>query len=163
MKSPKLNTVAFEELWSGSPKSYNGGYFESTDNFSSYFNDLMLNINYQIDKLGINALIGHSVSSRRSNFLSSDIDPTTNGLVIENYYNFANAQSKIASENTLTRSKKIGMYGTVNFDFNKILFVELTGRNDWSSTLDAANRSYFYPSISASWMFSQHLSEAAKK
>lgn len=163
LKSPKLNTVAFEELWAGSPKSYNGGYFESTDNFTSYFNDLMLNINYQIDKLGINALIGHSVSSRRSNLLSSDIDPTTNGLVIEGYYNFANAQSKVASENILTRNKKIGLYGTVNFDFNKILFVELTGRNDWSSTLDANNRSYFYPSISASWMFSQHLSEAAKK
>jgi TonB-linked SusC/RagA family outer membrane protein len=163
LKSPKLNTVAFEELWAGSPKSFNGGYFQSTDNFASYFNDLMLNLNYQIDKLGINAIVGHSVSSRASNYLSSNIDPTTNGLVIENYYNFSNATSKIASENSLTRSRKVGMYATVNFDFNKFLFLEFTGRNDWSSTLAANNRSYFYPSMSASWLFTQHLSESARK
>lgn len=163
LKSPKLNTVAYEELWSGSPKSFNGGYYESSDNFSSYFNDLMLNLNYQIDKLGINALIGHSVISRRSNFMSSNIDPVTNGLVIENFYNFSNASDKIESVNTLTRNRKVGMYATVNFNFDNFFFLELTGRNDWSSTLDKSNRSYFYPSISASWLFSQHLSDAAKK
>ncbi|HNB80763.1 MAG TPA: SusC/RagA family TonB-linked outer membrane protein [Chitinophagaceae bacterium] len=163
LKSPKLNSVAFEELWSGSPKSFNGGYYESTDNFSSYFNDLMLNANFQIDKLGITALVGHSVSSRADYFLSSSIDPVTNGLVIEGFYNFSNAQSKIASENIITRNRKVGVYGTVNFDFNKFFFLELTGRNDWSSTLAANNRSYFYPSVSASWLFSQHLPDAAKK
>ncbi len=164
LKSPKLNTVAFEEdFYGGSPKSFNGGYYESTDNFSSYFNDLMLSLNYQVDKLGISGVIGHSVISRRSNFLSSNIDPVTNGLVIENFYSFDNAKSKIASANSLTSNRKVGLYATVNFDFNKFLFLEMTGRNDWSSTLDAANRSYFYPSISASWLFSQHLPEAAKK
>jgi len=163
LKSPKLNTVAFEDLWSGSPKSFNGGYYESNDNFSSYFNDLILSMNYQIDKLGINAIVGHSVSSRRSNFMASDIDPVTNGLVIENFYNFDNAKSAINVENSLTRSKKIGVYATVNFDFNKFLFLDFTGRNDWSSTLDVANRSYFYPSVSGSWLFSQHLSDAGRK
>jgi len=163
LKSPKLNTVSYEELWSGSPKSLNGGYFESTDNFTSYFNDLMLSLNYQIDKLGISAVVGHSVSSRTTNFVSAEVDPITNGLVIENFYNFGNAKSKLAAENTLTRNNKVGLYATVNFDFNKIFFLEMTGRNDWSSTLDKANRSYFYPSISASWLFSQHLSDAGKK
>jgi TonB-linked SusC/RagA family outer membrane protein len=164
LKSPKLNTIAFEEdFYGGSPKSFNGGYYESTDNFSSYFNDLMLSLNYQVDKLGISAVIGHSVVSKRSNFLSSNIDPVTNGLVIEDFYNFDNAKSKIASANNLSSSRKVGMYATVNFDFDKFFFLEMTGRNDWSSTLDASNRSYFYPSISASWLFSQHLSEAAKK
>ncbi len=163
LKTPKLNTIAFEHDFYGQDRSYNGSYFESTDNFSSYFNDLMLNLNAQIDKLGINAVIGHSVSSRRSNYLSADIDPNTNGLVIENFYNFDNAKSKIQAQNYLTRSRKVGLYATVNFDFNKIFFIEMTGRNDWSSTLDAANRSYFYPSISASWLFSQHLTDAGRK
>jgi TonB-linked SusC/RagA family outer membrane protein len=164
LQTPKLNTIAFEEeFYQASPKIYNGGYFESTDNISSYFNDLMLNLNYQIDKLGINAVLGHSVSGNRSNYLSSDIDPTTNGLVIENYYNFDNAVSKIRSQNYLTRSRKVGAYATVNFDIDKFFFLELTGRNDWSSTLAAANRSYFYPSVSASWLFSQHFDEATKK
>lgn len=163
LKSPKINTIAVEDDFYGSPKSSNGGYFESTDNFNSYFNDLMLNMNYQIDKLGINLLLGHSVSSRRSNFVSSNIDPTTNGLVIEDYYNFGNATDKIAAENTLTRSRKIGAYGSLNLDFDKFLFLEITARNDWSSTLSKVNRSYFYPGASISWLFSQHFSDAAKK
>nr|MBP6316110.1 SusC/RagA family TonB-linked outer membrane protein [Chitinophagaceae bacterium] len=163
LKSPKINTIAVEEDFWGSPKSVAGGYFESTDNFRSYFNDLMLNINYQIDKLGINLLLGNSVSSRRSNFLSSDINPDNNGLVIENYYNFANAKDKIASVNTLTESRKIGAYGSLNLDFDKFLFLEITARNDWSSTLTKQYRSYFYPGASVSWLFSQHFSDAAKK
>jgi TonB-linked SusC/RagA family outer membrane protein len=167
LKSPKLNSVAYDEdgsgFYNGSPKSFNGGYYESTDNLNNYFNDLMLNVNYQIDKLGINGLLGHSIVSRSSNFLSSNIDPTTNGLVIENFYNFSNAQSKILSENIISRNRKVGVYGTLNLNFDQFLFLELTGRNDWSSTLAAGNRSYFYPSASASWLFSQHLSDAAKK
>jgi len=163
LKSPKINSVGFEDLWSGSPKSYNGGYYESTDNYTSVFNDLMLNVNYQVDKLGITGVLGHSVSSRHDNFLSSNIDYVTNGLVINDFYNFDNAQSAILAGNSLTRRRKVGAYATLNFDFDKFFFVELTGRNDWSSTLAANNRSYFYPSISASWLFSHHLSEEARK
>ena len=163
LKTPKINTSAVEDDFYGSPKSINGGYYESTDNFTSYFNDLMLNINYQIDKLGINALLGHSVNSRRSNFMSADIDPVTNGLVIENYYNFDNASDKIAAKNTLTNQRKVGAYASLNFDFDKFLFIELTARNDWTSTLSKENRSYFYPGASVSWLFSQHFSDAAKK
>ncbi|MBK6330089.1 MAG: SusC/RagA family TonB-linked outer membrane protein [Bacteroidetes bacterium] len=163
LKTPKINTIAVEDDFYGSPKSINGGYYESTDNFTSYFNDLMLNINYQIDKLGINALLGHSVNSRRSNFMSADIDPVTNGLVIENYYNFDNASDKIAAKNTLTNQRKVGAYASLNFDFDKFLFIELTARNDWTSTLSKENRSYFYPGASVSWLFSQHFSDAAKK
>jgi TonB-linked SusC/RagA family outer membrane protein len=163
LKSPKLNSVGYEDFWSGSPKSFNGGYYESNESILNYFNDLMLNVNYQIDKLGLNVLLGHSTVSRQNNFLSSNIDPTTNGLVIENFYNFGNATSKIESENSLTRIRKIGMYGTLNLNFDQFLFLELTGRNDWSSTLAVGNRSYFYPSASASWLFSQHLSDEAKK
>lgn len=163
LKSPKLNSVGYEDFWSGSPKAFNGGYYESNEALLNYFNDLMLNINYQVDKLGINGLLGHSIVSRRNNFLSSNIDPTTNGLVIEDFYNFSNASSKIASVNSLAQNRKIGVYGTLNLNFDQFLFLELTGRNDWSSTLAQGNRSYFYPSASASWLFSEHLSEAGKK
>lgn len=163
LKSPKLNSTAFEELWSGSPKSFNGGYFESTDNFTSYFNDLILSMNFQIEKLGINALLGNSISKRRSNYLSSEIDPVTNGLIIEDYYNFDNASSKVASNNLLTQSSKVGLYGSVTFDIDKFFFLEFTGRNDWSSTLSFDNHSYFYPAVSASWLFSRHFSENCRK
>jgi hypothetical protein len=67
--------------------------------------------------------------------LSSDIDPDNNGLVIENYYNFENAKDKIASVNRLTETRKIRCIRCLEFDFDKFLFLEITARNDWSSTL----------------------------
>lgn len=163
LKSPKINSVGFEDFWSGSPKSLNGGYYEGNENVVNYFNDLMLSGNYQFDKVGLSVLLGHSLVSRRSNFLSSNIDPTTNGLVIEDFYNFSNATSKINSQNSLSRNRKVGTYATLNLNIDQFLFFELTGRNDWSSTLAAGNRSYFYPSASVSWLWSQHLSDEAKK
>ena len=40
------------------------------------------------------------------------------------------------------------VFGAVDFSFKNFLFLQVTGRNDWSSTLPAANNSYFYPSVS---------------
>ena len=46
-----------------------------------------------------------------------------------------------------------GMYGQVDLDYKNWLTLSLTGRNDWSSTLPINNNSYFYPSISLAWVF----------
>jgi TonB-linked SusC/RagA family outer membrane protein len=53
---------------------------------------------------------------------------------------------------TPTRSNKSinSLYGFANFAWRDTYFVEITGRNDWSSTLPRSNNSYFYPSVSAS-------------
>lgn len=50
------------------------------------------------------------------------------------------------------------VYGSANVSYNDYLFLTLTGRNDWSSTLPKQNNSYFYPSISGSFVFSDALS-----
>jgi len=47
-----------------------------------------------------------------------------------------------------------GLYGDISLGYKDMLFVNVTGRNDWSSTLPINNRSYFYPSISAHFHFS---------
>lgn len=52
--------------------------------------------------------------------------------------------------------KKVNsLYASAEFGYNNYLFLSLTGRNDWSSALPSNNRSYFYPSVSASWVFSE--------
>jgi TonB-linked SusC/RagA family outer membrane protein len=52
------------------------------------------------------------------------------------------------------REKKINsLYGQAQFALNNFWFVDVTGRNDWSSTLPAGNNSYFYPSVSSSFVF----------
>lgn len=48
------------------------------------------------------------------------------------------------------------LYAFLNLDYERILFLELSGRNDWSSSLPLENNSYFYPSASLSYILSDH-------
>ena len=52
-----------------------------------------------------------------------------------------------------TRRRLVGAYGEVGVSYKDLVYLTATGRNDWSSTLPIANRSYFYPSVSGSFIF----------
>ena len=58
---------------------------------------------------------------------------------------------------TLIRRRVQSILGSYNLDYNDIFFLNVTGRNDWSSTLPPANNSFFYPSVSASFVFTELL------
>jgi len=51
--------------------------------------------------------------------------------------------------------KRVSVYATVDLAWKQMIFLNLSGRNDWSSTLAANNRSFFYPSASVSFLFSE--------
>jgi TonB dependent receptor len=72
-------------------------------------------------------------------------------LVLPNLYTLSNVNRSSLSYSDNTYRKNIySVYGLVNLSYNNMLFLDATARNDWSSTLPAANRSYFYPSASLS-------------
>ena len=56
-----------------------------------------------------------------------------------------------------TRRRLVGAYGEVGVSYKDIVYLTATGRNDWSSTLPVKNWSYFYPSVSGSFIFTQLL------
>ena len=56
-----------------------------------------------------------------------------------------------------TKKRLVGTYGEVGISYKDIAYLTATGRNDWSSTLPLDNRSYFYPSISGSLVFTELL------
>jgi len=87
------------------------------------------------------------LSLRRSSFASRG-----QGFVIPNFYHISNTSSKLAYERT-TRKRLIGLFGDMNLSYKDRVFLNVTGRNDWSSTLSAANRSFFYPSVSLALVF----------
>jgi TonB-linked SusC/RagA family outer membrane protein len=71
-------------------------------------------------------------------------------LEIPDVYNLDNSKVAVEAE-TFDQQKEIhSLYGSVDLSFRDYLFLTLTGRNDWSSTLPANNNSYFYPSVSLS-------------
>lgn len=95
-------------------------------------------------------IIGHQFNQRtiRRSRVQSE------GLNIDQLYTFANAQSNVPS-NFYSRREIFGVYGDFSFDFRNYLFLNVTGRNDWSSTLPVDNNSYFYPSASVSFVLSE--------
>ncbi|MEO7120077.1 MAG: SusC/RagA family TonB-linked outer membrane protein [Ginsengibacter sp.] len=56
-----------------------------------------------------------------------------------------------------TRKRLVGAYGEFGVSYKDLIYLTATGRNDWSSTLPIQNRSYFYPSVSGSFVFTQLL------
>jgi hypothetical protein len=85
---------------------------------------------------------------RRSRVLSE-------GLNIDQLYTFANANANTATNFNSLR-QLFGVYMPTWVWATKIfLFVNVTGRNDWSSTLPVNNNSYFYPSVSTSFVFTE--------
>ncbi len=54
----------------------------------------------------------------------------------------------------------VGLFGDLRLEYKNTLFLNITGRNDWSSTLPKENRSFFYPSASLSYVLSQTLADA---
>ncbi|HZH67258.1 MAG TPA: SusC/RagA family TonB-linked outer membrane protein, partial [Flavisolibacter sp.] len=77
-------------------------------------------------------------------------------LNVYNWFNLRNAASFEASDN-ISEYRLMGFFGEATLDYKSFLFLSLTGRNDVTSTLNKPNNSFFYPSTSLSYQFSEHL------
>jgi TonB-linked SusC/RagA family outer membrane protein len=71
---------------------------------------------------------------------------------------YISAGTQYAS-NSLYEKEIQSLYAFANVGYKNFLFADFTARNDWSSTLPASNRSYFYPSVSVSWLITSMLDE----
>lgn len=69
------------------------------------------------------------------------------------FYDLSNVTTITTSERR-TEKRVAGIYGDLNLDYKNWLYLNITGRNDWSSTLPKDNRSFFYPSASLGFVFS---------
>jgi len=65
--------------------------------------------------------------------------------------------NSIVPDQFTTRKRIVSAFGNLEFDYKGLAFVNLTARNDWTSTLPLENRSFFYPSIGGSFVFSELL------
>src|SRR5690606_29076862 len=79
---------------------------------------------------------------------------SANGLMLPGIFKLSNALNTLYVEHFKSERQVNGLYGLANFSFDDKIFVDFTARNDWSSTLPKGNNSYFYPSISSSFILS---------
>jgi len=73
-------------------------------------------------------------------------------FALPGFYDLSNTTTLYAFRSTSNR-RYAGIFGSAKFGYKNALFLELTGRNDWSSTLPEENNSFFYPSASLSYVF----------
>lgn len=76
-------------------------------------------------------------------------------LSVHGVYNLRNSRLPIDATNYSSRKKVNSLYAAGQFSYNNYLFLDVTARNDWSSTLPKENNSYFYPSASLSFILSE--------
>jgi TonB-linked SusC/RagA family outer membrane protein len=99
----------------------------------------------------LSANLGGNRRDNRGRLKGSFVD----SLVVPGLFNLGNRAVDATLSDRRSRQRVNSLYGSAQLAFNEMWFVDVTGRNDWSSTLPADSRSYFYPSISSSLVFTQ--------
>lgn len=141
------------KLTSGGPDSQTGRYSVGEQKF--YENNYSFLITAQKDqvlgKFGGVITFGGNLMQRKS----TGITTSASELIVPDLFWITNSESsKRSISQTFSHRKINSLYGTVGVNYDGWIFLDGTFRNDWSSTLSKKNRSFFYPSVSLSWVIS---------
>ena len=119
-------------------------------------NNLMSNWNKQFGDFNINLMLGGSTEYTRTR---SDYEMSWN--FPSEFYSaeYADQASKQFKHRT-SRKRLASLFGEFRIDWRNAIFLTVTGRNDWDSTLPKENRSYFYPSVSGAFAFTELFRES---
>ncbi|RYY71593.1 MAG: SusC/RagA family TonB-linked outer membrane protein [Chitinophagaceae bacterium] len=115
--------------------------------------DFLVGGNHKFRKISVDASFGGN--TLRSKF--QNISETATNFTVANLYTISNGTVKTANPLGFAESRINSLYGLAEIGYNDLLYVNLTGRNDWFSVLNPANNSKFYPSVSGSFIFSELL------
>ncbi|NHE59228.1 SusC/RagA family TonB-linked outer membrane protein [Cyclobacterium plantarum] len=96
--------------------------------------------------------LGNDIFERRFD----EVTARGENFVIPEFYNLNNTTQIFASQRKRLR-RLVGFYGDLMVDYKNFLFLNITGRNDISSTLPKDNNSFFYPSVNLGYVFSENM------
>jgi TonB-linked SusC/RagA family outer membrane protein len=138
--------------------SHVNGRYISIDNLSSQnYGDLIATINTKItDDLTFFANVGTSFTKTSIND-ETVLDSDPSGLGIANWFTLHNFNSNTGNyQNYGFRREQQSVFAAATFGYKNMLYLDVTGRNDWSSTLaNTDNMSFFYPSVGTTWLISE--------
>jgi TonB-linked SusC/RagA family outer membrane protein len=92
-----------------------------------------------------------------STIINEQNDQIAPKLAVAGLYTLSNSRDPLVSSNYYGKLKTYSYFTSAQIGFKNYAFLNLTGRNDWSSTLPTANLSYFYPSVNGSLVLSEAL------
>jgi TonB-linked SusC/RagA family outer membrane protein len=82
-----------------------------------------------------------------------DLSAGTDFLVIPDFYNISSRAGDANVSESDSKDRREGVFGDLTVGYKNYLFLHASGRNDWDSRLSPENRSFFYPSVDLSWVF----------
>ena len=107
---------------------------------------------YLDSKLDVNALIGVNMNERFNTYMTGETD----GLTFNTgFWDLSNGATKAELSESQSKRRLVGLFGDVTIGWDEMLYLGLTARNDWSSTLPLEKNSYFYPGVTLSWIFTK--------
>lgn len=116
--------------------------------------DFLLTYHDKFSDFGLNVSVGGNTRNQ-SGYTIRNASKDGAGLIVPNVYTIQNILPTSLDYSSIHFKKGINsLYGTASFDFREMAFVDITGRNDWSSTLPHAE-AFFYPSASVSLLIDQ--------
>lgn len=129
----------------------NGIIDVANDNTRNISAQTLLNINpLQVtDAIAISGMVGNQI-----NDFKSTVDALWGRDFLEPDFVSVNNASVRTSRTTVAQRRLVGLFAQATIDYRNYLFVNLTGRNDWTSTIPQERNSFFYPGISSSFVFS---------
>ena len=129
-----------------------GSYEEDAYTFNENNTEGRLNYTKQLNKdFNLDVLLGGNI--RTTTFENND--QLASKLAVSGLYTLSNSRDPLVSSNIFTKQKIFSAFSSAQIGFRNYAYLNLTARNDWSSTLPRANRSYFYPSVNGSFILTE--------
>lgn len=120
--------------------------------------EFILSYDKKWTRFGLNAVAGFNLNERSY----SDLYAGVEGMDIPGFDHLSNsAATPSVSENTEKR-RLAGVFAQAELEYNELLYLTLTARNDWSSTLPKGARDFFYPGVTLSFAFSELFPQRVK-
>ncbi len=133
---------------------YNGLFTQEGMRFRETNLDFLIRGAKTFNDFGVNVTLGGNQMKRRADITSVQVTD----FVVKDLYTVQNGRLKDPTYDLMERGVN-SLYGSAEVSYKDRLFLSATLRNDWFSTLSPENRSIMYPSVSASYVFSESLNE----
>jgi hypothetical protein len=128
---PKYNLIPFDNTSgnysaTANVRSAPGRFYQANYNISDITNDLMVTLTKKMGTdWNASLLLGHNVRVRTVNTLEAQTN-AAGGLVIPGYYNMANSNGPVVSNNAISNRKLVGAYGDLNIGYRNFIFIDVT-------------------------------------
>jgi TonB-linked SusC/RagA family outer membrane protein len=135
-----------------------GFYQETTLKYQENNYDFLLNYHRDISDFHLDVSAGGNTMER----YRGSRQATAGQLVIPGIYSLNNSNVAVQTSSYDENRRTNSLYAFLQADYQSKIYLNITGRNDWSSTLPSSNNSYFYPSVNTSILFNRIFSMSPK-